>query len=70
VAKPETSRATKNGRFGPDDFIYDPTKDEYRCPGGQALIWRFSTVRKELTEHRYWSSICANAIAAQNIARR
>ncbi len=59
VAKPETSRATKDGRFGPDDFIYDEKKDEYRCPAGQALIWRFSTVRKELTEHRYWSSNCA-----------
>jgi transposase len=59
VAKPETSRATKDGRFGPDDFIYDPAKDEYRCPGGQALIWRYSTVAKELTEHRYWSSNCA-----------
>jgi len=59
VAKPETSRATKDGRFGPDDFIYDEKKDEYRCPAGQALIWRFSTVQKELTVHRYWSSNCA-----------
>jgi transposase len=59
VAKPETSRATKDGRFGRDDFIYDAKKDEYRCPAGQALIWRYSTVAKELTEHRYWSSNCA-----------
>ena len=59
VAKPETSRATKDGRFGRDDFIYDEKKDEYRCPAGQALIWRYVTVEHDLKVHRYWSSKCA-----------
>ena len=58
VAKTETSKATKDGRFGRDDFIYDANKDEYRCPAGQALIWRFATVQSGLKVHRYWSSNC------------
>jgi transposase len=58
VAKTETSKATKDGRFGRDDFIYDEKKDEYRCPAGQSLIWRFSTVEHGLQVHRYWSSNC------------
>ncbi|MGF6508202.1 transposase [Paraburkholderia sp. 32] len=44
VPKPVTSSATANGRFGKDDFIYNAQTDEYRCPAGQRLIWRFSTV--------------------------
>jgi transposase len=60
VAKSVTSGATANGRFGKDDFIYDAQTNEYRCPAGQRLIWRFSTVERGLTNHRYWSSDCKN----------
>ncbi len=31
---------TANARFGKDDFIYKH-RNEYRCPAGQRLIWRF-----------------------------
>jgi transposase len=58
VPKSETSNATAEGRFGKADFIYQPKTDEYRCPAGQRLIWRFSSIEHGLTLHRYWSSDC------------
>ncbi|MYM42220.1 transposase, partial [Duganella qianjiadongensis] len=53
-----TSSAKAEGRFDKADFIYDQQKNEYRCPGGQSLIWRFATIEKGMTNHRYWSSNC------------
>lgn len=58
VAKAKTSAAAAAGRFGRDDFIYDAAHNEYRCPAGERLIWRFATVEKGLKLHRYWSSHC------------
>lgn len=56
VPKPMTSGAKADGRFNNDAFIYDAAKNEYICPAGEALIWRFCSVEKGLTLHRYWSS--------------
>ena len=56
VPKTVTSNATAEGRFGKADFIYDAEKNEYRCPAGERLIWRYSTVEDGLKLHRYWSS--------------
>ena len=58
VPKTTTSSAKANGRFDRADFIYDPEKNEYRCPANQTLIWRCSTVERGLKLHRYWSSNC------------
>ena len=44
--------------FGKRDFYYISEDDEYRCPAGERLIWRFTTVEKEQTLHCYWSSNC------------
>ncbi|WP_020482751.1 IS1182 family transposase [Methylomonas sp. MK1] len=60
VPKTVTSIATADGRFGKADFIFDAEKNEYRCPAGEALIWRFSTIEKGLKLHCYWSSACQN----------
>jgi transposase len=58
VPKTMTSNATAEGRFGKADFIYDAKNNEYRCPAGQRLIWRFARVENGLKLHRYWSSHC------------
>jgi transposase len=58
VPKTTTSGAKADGRFDRADFIYDPKKNEYRCPANQTLIWRYSTVERGLKLHRYWSSNC------------
>jgi transposase len=58
VPATKTSNAKADGRFDKADFVYDREKNEYRCPAGQSLIWRFSNVEKGMTNHRYWSSNC------------
>jgi len=58
VPKCLTSGAKAAGRFDKADFIYHAESNEYRCPAGQRLIWRYSTVDHEMTVNRYWSSSC------------
>jgi transposase len=58
VPKTMTSGAKADGRFDKADFIYDAQNNAYRCPAGQALIWRFTTVEDGMKNHRYWSSNC------------
>jgi len=58
VPKPETSNAAADGRFGRADFIYNAERNEYRCPAGQSLIWRFASVEHGLHMDCYWSLNC------------
>jgi len=58
VPKTTTSGAKFDGRFDRADFIYDAQKNEYRCPAGDHLIWRYATIEDGLKVHRYWSSNC------------
>jgi BMFP domain-containing protein YqiC len=58
VPKTTTSNAKADGRFDKADFIYDAQHDEYSCPAGQKLIWRFSTIERGMKLHKYWSSHC------------
>jgi len=53
-----TSRNTKKGLFSKRDFIYHSADDEYECPAGERLIWRFSTEENGQVVHKYWSSNC------------
>jgi transposase len=46
VAKPLTSGAKADGRFGKQDFIYDPQEDAYRCPAG--VLWAWHGFRRPL----------------------
>jgi hypothetical protein len=58
VPKPLTSNSKADGRFDKRDFIYNAKRNEYRCPAGERAIWRFTTVERGLTLHKYWSSAC------------
>jgi len=58
VPKPMTSGAKADGRFGKEDFIYDSKSNEYQCPAGERLIWRFARIEAGHNIHRYWSSDC------------
>jgi hypothetical protein len=58
VPKPMTSSAKADGRFNKDAFVYDATKNEYICPAGEALPWRFSSIERGMNMHCYWSSKC------------
>src|ERR1700756_86624 len=59
LPKPLTSGAKADGRFGKQDFVYLPDEDAYRCPAGERLILRFTSVEGGRIAHRYWSSNCA-----------
>ena len=66
VPKPLTSPAKAEGRFGKQDFVYEPENDTYRCPAGEKLTRRFASVEKDMTIHVYWTTRCANcALKAQ-----
>lgn len=58
LPRPQTSGSTKRGLFSKRDFIYRAEDNEYECPAGERLIWRFSTEEKGQTIHKYWSSNC------------
>jgi transposase len=58
VPKPLNSNSKAEGRFGKPDFVYIASDDEYRCPAGQRLIKRFTTVEAGMTLNIYWSSAC------------
>ena len=60
LPRPQTSGSTKKGLFSKRDFIYKAADDEYECPAGERLIWRFETQEKGLKIHKYWSSSCPN----------
>ena len=60
LPKPQTSGNLAKGLFGKRDFIYKPEDDEYECPAGQRLIYRFTRQESGLTIHRYWSPALCN----------
>jgi hypothetical protein len=53
-----TSSAKAGGRFDKADFIYDAATNEFQCPAGERLIWRFSAIENGMKIDRYWSSHC------------
>jgi hypothetical protein len=58
VPKSQTSGNRAAGLFDKADFLYLPATDEYRCPAGERAIYRFTTIDKGMTIHKYWSSAC------------
>jgi len=66
VPKPLTSSGRKTGRFTKQDFVYEPEHDQYRCPAGEALTWRFVSVEHGLNLNVYWATACKDcSIKAQ-----
>jgi transposase len=58
--KPLTSGAKADGRFGKQDFVYRPEDDTYRCPAGETLTRRFTSVEDGMDLHVYWTTRCAD----------
>ncbi|MCS3417701.1 hypothetical protein M2399_002360 [Pseudomonas sp. BIGb0450] len=58
VPKPLTSGSKAEGRFGKQDFIYIAASDEYRCPAGQLLTRRHSSMEDGMLLHCYYFSGC------------
>jgi len=62
VPKPLTSGAKADGRFGKQDFVYMPDRDEYRCPAGHAMTRRFETVDKGMIINVYATPACRRCL--------
>jgi transposase len=56
--RPQTSGAKAEGRWGKQDFRYEPGTDTYRCPAGEQLTRRFSSIESGLTLQTYWADAC------------
>ncbi len=63
VPRPLTSSAKADGRFGKQDFVYSPEADVYRCPAGEVLSRRMTTIENGQTLHRYWNLSSCRACA-------
>ena len=58
VPKTQTSNNQAKGLFGKRDFIYIAKDDEYDCPAGERLTYRFTRYEAKKNIRRYWSSAC------------
>ena len=58
LPKPMTSGAKAEGRFGKQDFVYQPAADVYRCRAGATLKYHYTNVENGLTLRRYWTTAC------------
>jgi hypothetical protein len=58
LPKPMTSSAKAEGRFGKQDFVYQPEEDVYHCPAGATLKYYYANVENGLTLRRYWTTAC------------
>ena len=60
VPRPLTSANAALGLFTKDDFHYDPTQDAYRCPAGETLTYRTTTVELDRTIKNYRTRACTH----------
>jgi transposase len=58
VPKPLTSGSKAEGRFGKQDFVYATDDDTYRCPAGERLTSRFTSVERGMNLSVYWTTAC------------
>ena len=58
LPKPMTSRAKKQGRFGPEDFRYVAAEDVYICPAGESLRYHYTRQQNDMAMRYYWTSTC------------
>ena len=58
VPKPQTSGSKKAGRFGKQDFQYDAQNDQYRCPAGAILPYRYDGMEEGKPLRVYFTSAC------------
>jgi len=66
LPKPLTSGNKAKGRFAKQDFVYLAEEDVYRCPAGERLTYRYTSLQGGLRLRRYWASVCKScAIKAQ-----
>ena len=59
LPKPKTSGNKAKGLFDRSAFAYVEQDDEYECPAGERLNYRFTSSERGKDIRRYWSSACS-----------
>lgn len=65
VPRTMTSNSKAAGRFSKLDFVYVATDNEYRCPAGQRLAQRHSTIEDGMKINVYYTSACSSCALKQ-----
>ncbi len=60
VPKIDTSGSKSKGRYSKADFRYDAKRNEYVCPAGQRLTYRFDSVENDMTLWVYMTYECSS----------
>ena len=60
VPKTDSSQSKAKGRYSKADFHYDAQQNEYICPTGQRLTYRFDSVEKGKTQWVYMTYQCSS----------
>lgn len=69
VPRPITSANAKRGLFTKDDFVYDRTRDLYRCPAGHTLSYRTTTVELGRTIKNHRTRACGRCALRPHCTR-
>jgi len=62
VPKPNTSGSKAKGRYSKADFRYDARANEYICPAGERLTYRYDSEEQGKTLSVYWTSRCSDCL--------
>ena len=60
VPKTNTSSSKAKGRYSKVDFRYDAKANEYICPAGERLSYRYDSEEQGKTLHVYWTTRCSD----------
>ena len=66
VPKPLTSGSRAKGRYGKQDFVYLADDDVYRCPAGETLTPRFTSVEDGMNLYVYWTTVAFRRSSSVN----
>jgi hypothetical protein len=58
IPRPLTSANAELGLYTKDDFKYDAARDQYTCPAGATLAYKFSTVERGRGMRYYTTPAC------------
>ncbi len=60
VPKTDTTNRKAKGQYTKADFTYDAERNEYVCPAGERLTYRFDSVENDMTQWVYMTYECSS----------
>lgn len=69
VPRPRTSANAARGLYTKADFVYDPAQDVYRCPAGETLTYRTTTLELGRRIKNYRTRACGRCTRRSRCTR-